>query len=56
MPRTILIHLNVAVSDDDPRDADQIATLLMGAIEVGLDPNDDALAFAGVDAVLVEEV
>lgn len=54
--RTVLIHLNVAVPDDDPRDAEQIGAVLMGAVEVGIDPNDPTLAALGVEAVLVEEV
>lgn len=37
MSRTILIHLNVEVRDDDPRNADEVGDLVLGALEVGLE-------------------
>lgn len=36
MTRTILIHLNVELANDDPRDADAIATWIEQALETGL--------------------
>jgi len=41
MTRTILVHLNVTVPDEDDRTADKIADALLGAIEVGSD--DDSV-------------
>ena len=35
MPRTILVHLNVSVPDDDHRTAEQVAQALMDAYDVG---------------------
>lgn len=37
MAREILVHLNVEVPDDDPRSAQEITDLVMGAIAVGSD-------------------
>lgn len=39
--RTILVHLNVEVPDDDPRDANAIADAILSMIEVGSD--DDSV-------------
>jgi hypothetical protein len=43
-PRTILMHLNISVPDSDPRNADEIGDLILGALEVGLEgaPGDFA--------------
>lgn len=54
MPRTILVHLNVEVPDEDDRSADQIADALLGALEVGGD--DDSVRDLKVIAPLAEDV
>jgi len=52
--RTVLLHVNVQVPDDDGRDAGQIAESVAAAIEVGSDaPELDGLEVA---VVLAEEV
>lgn len=37
MTRTILIHLNVEATDDDPRNGDEIGDFILAALEVGLE-------------------
>ena len=52
--RTVLVHLNVEVPDDDKRDPDDIANALMAALHVGSDhPSVERLR---VECPLVEEV
>lgn len=52
--RTILVHLNVAVPEEDERSAEQIADAVLGAIEVGSD--DDSVRDLAITAPLAEEV
>ena len=47
--RTILVHVNVELADDDPRSADEIAMDVIDAVRAG-DPDYDA------SVPLVEEV
>ena len=54
MPRTILVHLNVEVPDDDDREADAIAEAILAAVEVGSD--SDEVRDLVVAAPLAEEV
>lgn len=54
MPRTILVHLNVTVPDDDIRSADQIGDAIEAALEVGSD--DPSVSGLEVHVVLIEEV
>lgn len=54
MSRTVLIHLNVQVPDEDARDATQIAQAVEGAIEVGSD--DASVRGLVIEAVLSEEL
>jgi Na+/H+-translocating membrane pyrophosphatase len=51
--RTILIHVNAQVPDDDPRSAKEIADEVGGAMEVGWD--NPALADVTAEIVLVKE-
>lgn len=52
--REVLVHLNVQVPDDDPRDAEQIGEAIGAAIEVGSD--NEALEGLEVAVALVDEV
>jgi hypothetical protein len=52
--RVILVHLNVELSDDDPRGANEIAETILAAIEVGSD--DDSVRGLTVCAPLAEEL
>lgn len=52
--RTVLVHLNVEVPDEDERDADAIADALLGALEVGSD--DESVRDLKVVAPLAEDV
>lgn len=54
MPRTILVHLNVEVPDEDERNPNQIADAIMGALEVGQD--DDTVRDLVITAPLADEV
>lgn len=54
MPRTVLVHLNVGVPDDDTRTAGEIAEALLGALEVGSD--DDSVRDLDVTAPLAEQI
>ncbi len=54
MARTILIHQNVQVPDDDDRTADQIKEAVDAAIEVGSD--HESVRGLVIEAVLWEEV
>jgi hypothetical protein len=52
MPRTVLMHMNVTVPDEDERTVPELVQALEGAIEVGSDdPTVNAL-----EVVLAEEV
>jgi len=53
-PRTVLVHLNVAVPAADQRDADEIADALMAAFEVGSD--DETVYYLKPTVALAEEV
>jgi hypothetical protein len=37
MPRTILVHLNVQIDDDDPSDTESVVSEIKGALDVGID-------------------
>lgn len=52
--RTVLVHLNVELPDDDERTAEQVTRAIEGAIEVGSD--DPALDGLTVVVALSEEV
>jgi len=52
MPRTVLMHLNVEVPDDDDRSVPDLVRAVEGAIEVGSD--DEVMK--GLACVLAEEV
>lgn len=52
--RTILVHLNVSVPDDDTRSMGEIAEAIEGAIEVGSD--DPSLQGLAIHTALVDEV
>jgi hypothetical protein len=64
--RTILVHLNVEVDADDPRNADEIGDLVLAALEVGMEGAPGDLASGNsldgaservtITAPLVEEV
>lgn len=54
MTRTILIHLNVEVPDEDTRDYKDIVSDVEGAIEVGSDP--EHVGHMTVDVALAEEI
>ncbi len=54
MPRTILVHLNVEVPDDDRRLPHVIASAIYAAIEVGSD--DDSVRDLKIRIPLVELV
>jgi hypothetical protein len=54
MPRTIIVHLNVQVPDDDPRLAAEIGQAILGAVEVGSD--DDSVRDLVVTAPLSEQI
>jgi len=54
MPRTILIHLNVTVPDDDDRTTDEIIAAVCAMIEVVSD--HDSVRDLAPTVVLAEEV
>lgn len=55
--RTILVHINAEVPEDFAGTADQLADEIIGAIEVGKDPeNTPLLCEAAVVVPLAEEV
>lgn len=55
--RTILIHINAEVPEDFEGTADQLADEVIGALQVGTDPeNTPLLCEAGVTIPLAEEV
>lgn len=51
---TFLVHLNVTAPEGNGRTAEQIATAISGALEVGSD--DESLDGLTVDVVLAEEI
>jgi hypothetical protein len=53
-PRTVVLHLNITVPNDDSRATTAIADAVMGAIEVGKD--DDAVRDLRIVDALAEEV
>lgn len=54
MARQVLLHVNVTVPDDDPRDAGEIAEAVAAALEVGSD--DDSVRDLEIVIPLAEEV
>lgn len=54
MSRTILLHLNVVVPDDDGRDTPEIVRVIEAAIEVGSD--HDTVRNLVIETVLAEVV
>jgi hypothetical protein len=52
--RIVLVHLNVIVPHDDPRDKDQIGEAVSGAIEVGSD--NDSLRTLHIEVALCDEI
>jgi hypothetical protein len=54
MPRTILMHLNVIVSDGDDRSTPEIVAAVEAAIEVGSDHED--VRELTIETVLSEEL
>lgn len=51
---TFLVHLNVTAPEGDERTADQVATAISGALEVGSD--DESLDGLTIEVVLAEEI
>lgn len=49
--REVLVHLNVEVPESDERTADEIAAVIMAALEVGLEGAEEAGALKGVGLV-----
>jgi hypothetical protein len=56
VPRQILLHLNVAAADDDPRNAGEIAEAVAAMIEVGNANPFDTLPALSIVIPLAEEV
>lgn len=54
MPRTILVHLNVTVPDDDSRTFGEIGEAIEAALEVGSD--DPTVSGLVVHVTLVDEI
>lgn len=52
--RTVLVHLNVEVPGEDQRNAEQIASALMQALEVGSD--DETVYYLRPTVALTEEL
>lgn len=53
-PRTVLIHLNVEVPDEDERDPEAIGQAISGVLEVGQD--DDSVRDLVIFVALTDEV
>jgi hypothetical protein len=58
MARTVLVHVNVQVPDDDPRTAEDVERAVQGALDVGSDEGNVMGVFHDlvVEIVLCEEV
>lgn len=54
--RTILLHLNITLDRADERDVDAIEAAVMGALEVGLDPDHTNLDPSQVVVAMAEEI
>ena len=52
--RTVLVHLNVEVPAKDQRDADEIASALMEALEIG--SNDESFDHLITTVAMAEDV